>query len=299
MSGLDVTLLRPIWLLALPFLALLGWWLWSRRGGLGDWDKAADPALIQAMAALGRIERSASRGPLIAGLAAAALAVLALTGPAVERRDTLSYRNLDGVLFLIDASASVTEDVRWPQLVTMGRFGVNVLGSRPGALIVFGGDAYVATDMTADHLQLGQTLSLIDAKTVPDKGSRPGRAMDLAGRLLTEAQVIAGDVVIFTDGAGLDPGSLQAAEAIATLGARLSVVALHDPTPVMLAHAQIGDGRVFTLEQTDELGEWLGEEARTRLERQEHPLLFWKDMGRYFLILTLLPLLLLFRREAA
>ncbi|WP_171173061.1 VWA domain-containing protein [Ruegeria sp. HKCCD8929] len=299
MSGLDVTLLRPLWLLALPVLGLVGWWLWSRRGGFGAWDKAADPVLMQAMAALGRVDAAAARLPMAVLLGAVALCVLALSGPAVERRDTQSYRNLDGVLFLVDASPSVTEDARWPQMLTMGRFGLGALGTRPGGIIVFAGDAYVASDMTADHLQLGQSFSLIDADTVPDPGSRPERALSLAAGLLAGAEVIAGDVVMFTDGAGLGPASLQEAAAIAGQGTRVSLVALGDPVPAMATHASVGGGQVFTLDQTDDLGRWLADEARTRLERQDYPLLYWRDMGRYLLVLALLPLLLLFRREAA
>ena len=299
MTGLDVTLLRPFWLLGLPVLAMLGLWLWSRRGGLGDWDRAADPALMQAMAALGRIDASASRLPLVAVLATVSVSLVALSGPAVERRDTLSYRNLDWVLFLVDASSSVTDDLRWTQMLSMGRFGLASLGTRPGGIIVYGGDAYVATDMTADRLQLGQTFSLIDANTVPDKGSRPERALALAAKMLREAEVIAGDVVLFTDGAGLGPMSLQDAGAIAGQGARLSIVSMTGPSPDIATHASIGRGAVFGLDQTDALGQFLSEDLRTRLERQDYPLLYWNDLGRYLLALALIPLLSLFRREAA
>ncbi|WP_227272149.1 vWA domain-containing protein [Roseobacter weihaiensis] len=291
-------MLRPLWLLALPALIGLGWWLHRRAGGLGDWQRATDPALLRAMAALGRVDSSASRVPLMAMLATVGLTVLSLTGPAIERRDTLSFRNLDGVLYIVDASASVTEDARWPQMLTMGRFGLAALGTRPGGLIVFAGDAYVATDMTLDHLQLGQTLSLIDADTVPDDGSRPERALALAVELLDNAEVISGDVILLGDGAGLGPASLQAASAIAARGARLSLVSLDPPGPVFDTHAAAGAGRVFTLNQTDALAEWLAEDARMRLMAQDYPLLFWQDMGRYLLLLALLPLLLLFRRQA-
>ncbi|MEP6018495.1 MAG: VWA domain-containing protein [Paracoccaceae bacterium] len=299
MTGLDVTLLRPLWLLCLPVLALLGWWLWSRRGGLGDWDRAADPALMQAMAALGRIDASASRMPLIAVMATIAVCIVALSGPAVERRDTLSYRNLDGVLFLVDASSSVTDDPRWPQMLSMGRFGLASLGTRPGGIIVYGGDAYVATDMTADHLQLGQSFALIDADTVPDKGSRPERALALAAKMLTEADVIAGDVVLFTDGAGLGSQSLQEAAAIAGQGARLSIVSMTGAAPDIATHVSAGGGAIFTLDQTDALRQYMSEDARTRLERQDYPLLYWKDLGRYLMAWALIPLALLFRRDAA
>jgi Ca-activated chloride channel family protein len=295
-SGVDIILLRPWWLLGLPILALAGWWLLTRRGGLGDWQKASDPALLRAMAALGRIDTSASRAPV---LAMVMVTVLALSGPAIERRDTVSFRNLDGVLFVIDTSASVTDDPRWPQMQAMGRFGLASLGTRPGGLIVYAGDAYVAVDMTLDHLQLGQTLSLIDAKTVPDVGTRPERALKLAADLLREAQVIAGDVILFTDGDGLDAASLRQAAAIAGLGARLSVVSLNTPVAAIDTHAAAGAGTVFTLDQSDAFAEWIGETARTRLEAQDHPLLFWKDVGRYLLLLALFPLLLLFRRQTA
>lgn len=298
MTGWEFTLLRPWWLMGLPALVAVGWWLAARKGGLGDWRKASDPALLRAMAALGRVDESARRGPLWALLAAVAVMIVAMSGPAVERRDTLSYRNLDGVLFVVDASASVTESPRWPQMLTMARFGIASLGTRPGGLIAYAGDAYVATDMTLDHLQLGQTLSLIGPELVPDAGSRPARALDQAVRMLRAAQVLAGDVVIFTDGAGLDAQSLQAAGEVAAQGARLSLVSLDAPGAAFETHAAAGDGRVFTLDQTDAFALWMTSDARTRLETQTYPLLFWKDMGRYLLVLALLPLLSLFRRQS-
>lgn len=299
MTDLAVTLLRPWWLLALPVLALAGWWLYTRRGGLGDWQRATDPELMRAMVALGRVDGQARRGPLLAMLLAVGVTFLALAGPAVERRDALSYRNLDGVLFVVDTSASVTEDARWPQMLTMGRFGVAALGTRPGGLIVFAGDSYMATDMTLDHLQLGQTLSLLDAQTVPDPGSRPERALALAADVLRSAQVIAGDVVLLTDGAGLGAESLRASAAIADLGSRLSLVSLNAPDAAFATHAAAGQGAVFTLADTDAFSEWLGDSARTQLEAQNFPLLFWRDIGRYLLLLALCPLLLLFRRQVA
>ncbi|WP_372571819.1 VWA domain-containing protein [Ruegeria jejuensis] len=299
MSIDDITLLRPLWLLCLPVLCGFGWWLWSRSGGFGEWDRAANPVLMRAMAALGRIDARANRRPLIALLLAVGICILALAGPAIERRDALSFRNLDGVLFVVDASTSVTDDPRWPQMLTMGRFGVSALGTRPGGIIVYAGDAYVATDMTADHRQVGQTFSLIDAQTVPDRGSRPERALALAGQLMHEADVLAGDVVLFTDGAGLGPDSLQEAAALVEAGTRLSLVSLGDATAGMETHASLGGGAVFTLEQTDGLQEWLASDARMRLEQADYPVLFWRDMGRYLLVLALVPLLLLFRRDAA
>ena len=294
----HVTLLRPEWLLLLPLLAALGWWLYRRRGQLGGWERAANPALLQALAALGRVSHSRGGTGLTAALIAAAFGIVALSGPAQERRDAVSFRNLDGAVFVIDASPSVTGSDRWPQLQTMGRFGVSALGTRPGGLIVYAGDAYVASDLTRDLRQLGQTVSVIDAGTVPDKGSRPERGLALATQMLEDGQVLAGDVVLFTDGASLGPGTLAEAQAIAARGARLSVVSLNAPSAETETLSRIGNGRTFTLDQTDAFARFLSEDARTRLEAQDFPLLFQRDFGRYLLLLALLPLLLLFRRRA-
>lgn len=300
MSGLDITLLRPLWLIALPAIAAFGWALWRRQGALGDWSRAADADLLAAMARIGLTDAAGRERPLAAVLAAAVLTVLALAGPAIERRDTLSYRNLDGVLFVVDASPSVTGSPLWPEVLTIGRFGLGALGTRPGGIVVYAGDAYEASEMTVDHLQLGQTFSLIGPETVPDPGSRPERALALAAELLAGAEVIAGDVILFTDGDGLGPGSVLAAGEIAGQGARLSVVAVGDGAlPAMEAHAAAGGGRVFELAEVDALTAFLKEDARTRLERQEYPLLFWADLGRYLLILALVPVALMFRRETA
>lgn len=294
----DVTLLRPLWLLALPVLAGVAWWLWLRRSGLGDWDRAADPALIQAMSVLGRMEAQPGKASLWAGLGAIAICVLALSGPAVERRDTPSFRNLDGVLFLVDVSPSVTQDPRWPQMLGLGQIGLASLGTRPGGIIVFAGDAYLVSDMTLDHLQLGQMFSLIDADLIPDTGSRPERALALAIERLEEAQIIAGDVVLFTDGAGLGPETLGLVARLPELGARLSLVAMSD-APDLQTHSQAGQGQVFELSDADALAQWLSEDLRTRLERQDFPLIYWSDMGRFLLLIAALPMLLLFRRERA
>ena len=299
MIELDVTLLRPVWGLFLVVVCGAGWWLLSRAGGFGAWDKVTDPQLVQAMAAIGRIEGGSFPLTTAALLLTTGIIAIALTGPAIERRDAQTYRNLDGVLFLVDASESVADDDRWPQMLSMGRLGVSALGSRPGGIIVYAGDAYVATDMTTDHRQLGQTLLLIDGQTVPDKGSRPERALALADQRMEEADILAGDVVIFTDGDGLGSSSLQQVASLASRGARVSLVSVHSPTAQIQTHATVGGGAVFILNQSDDLAIWLADDAATRLKRADYPVLFWHDLGRYLLFFALLPLLFLFWRAGA
>ena len=297
--GADVTLLRPLWLLALPVLALGALWLWRRGAGAVAWQRAARPEVLAAMTALGRVTPGAGRVPVVMALGVPFVIAIALAGPAVERRDAAAFRNLDGVLFVMDLSAGVTGSEHWPDLQMTARFAVGALGSRPGGLIVYAGDAYEAVDMTGDLRELGQTLSLLEGGTVPDPGAQPDRALGLAADVLRGAEVIAGDVLLFTGGAGLGPETLRAAMDLEAAGARLSLVALRDVTPQMRGHAALTGGRAFGKEDVTALTDWLAQGARPRLERQGYPLLFWHDLGRYLLALALLPLLWLFRRRGA
>ncbi|MET4128201.1 VWA domain-containing protein [Roseovarius sp. MBR-6] len=292
MSALAVTFLHPGWLWALPALGLLALWLWRRRGAAGDWGRVADPGLLAAMAVMGRVAQGTGRARLVAALALAALLVLALAGPAVERRDAVSYRNLDGVLFVVDLSAGFADGPGWPDMLAAVQLAVTGLGARPAGLIVYAGDAYTALDMSADHRELAQTLLVLDAETVPDAGAAPARALALAQERLRLAEVLAGDVVLVTGGAGVDARALAEAAQIAGAGARVSVVTDVPEGAVLAA----GGGRVFAPQAAGALAEWLSESARPRLERQGYRLLFWHDLGRYLLALALLPLLVLMRR---
>ncbi|QHQ36511.1 vWA domain-containing protein [Algicella marina] len=301
------SLLRPFWLLAIVAIAILAVRLYRRRNRIGDWESVIDPDLMAAMRALGRVETSPRHSANHLPLLAAALTALALTGPALERRDALSFRNLDGVIFVMDVSPSMTGSALWPATVTMGRVGVNALSTKPGALIVYAGDAYLAAPLTADTRNLGFTMTLLNDETVPDTGTRPALGLSRAAELLREARILAGDVVLMTDGAGLGPEALAQAAEIADIGGRLSVV--YAPTEraretgEMRAQAEtlasLGGGRLYELNEANALAADLSNDATSRLEQQSYQLLVWRDFGRYLLLLALLPALGFFRRQSA
>lgn len=299
MSALhDLVLLRPLWLLGLVLVALVAYAIWRSQRGLGDWKHAIDPVLLAGLRSLGRVETSGGGLTGAAALAVAAVTALALAGPAVERRDAASFRNLDGVVFVLDASPSATGGEDWIALQTMGRIGIGSLGSRQAGLVVFAGDAYEAAAMTGDTRQLGQTLSLVDPETVPDPGSSPERGLRLAAGMLHEAGVIAGDVILLTDGGGVGPATFEAAGEITARGARLSVVASTPDDPSLVALAAAGNGKILGGDEGLLLADFLQSDARTRLEKQDFPLLFRADLGRYLLLLALVPAAILFRRRS-
>jgi Ca-activated chloride channel family protein len=301
----DIVILRPFWLIALPIVIGLMVWRLRRAGHSGDWQTTIEPHLLAAMTALGRVETGRHRLTSSAPFIVTGAVVLALMGPALERRDAQTFRNLDGVVFVIDVSGSVVRDESWPKLVNLARAGLSVLGSKPAALIVYGGDTYLASPLTTDHVQLGQTVSLLDEDTMPDRGNRPTLALQRAADVLEAADILAGDVVLMTDGEGLDANAIRAAQRIADIGGRLSVVVSQTTVSgapsvgqaIFDTLTRVGRGRIYG---TNDLTAFMGDFSDTsaaRLERHDLQLLLLVDYGRYVLFLALLPALMFFRRD--
>ncbi|MEM7508681.1 MAG: VWA domain-containing protein [Pseudomonadota bacterium] len=295
---LDHLWLRPFWLVALPLAALAGFFLMRQAGHLGGWERAMDPALMAAMRRLGKVSAGPRSRNWLPAILLALIAV-ALAGPAVERRDTPAFRNLDGVVIAIDLSPSMTEPQRLLDMLTTARLVAEAAGTRQVALVVYGGDAYLASALTSDARAMGGTISLLTADTMPDAGTRPERALAMAGRVLREAEIILGDVVLLSDGGGIGAPALAEAARLAADGITLST--LHVPSgaadhadPAAMAElARLGGGVAGTLTDPFGVAEAISTRPASRLAATDYALLVLQDRGRYLLLLALLPALIL------
>lgn len=302
MGGL--TWAQPWWLLALPVIGALAWAARGQGGALGGWGRAVDPALMAALVALGRVVPGRARGAWVAALVAG-VTVLALAGPSTRARDAETYRNLDGLVLVLDLSRSTTSGASLAALTTAARVVLGLAGSRPVALVLFAGDAYLASPFTNDLDVLAQTIGYLDGATVPDPGSRPELALTLAAETLAAAGVLAGDVVLVGDGGGMGQGARAAARRIAEAGARLSTVHLQ-PVPgappgdraAMRDLARTGGGVAVDGGEMTALGRQIGGDFAGRLRASGYDALLWHDHGRWLLVLALGPALMLFRRAA-
>jgi Ca-activated chloride channel family protein len=303
----SLTLLRPAWLLALPLLAVAGYFLVPRMTGLAGWDRAVDPALMAALSRLGRVVPGSGRANWFPA-ATAALIVVALIGPAQQLRDGAGFRNLDGVMIVMDVSRSLAEGGHLAEAIAAARLVASEAGTRPVALVVYGGDAYLVSAFTTDHQALGTTIAVLDGETVPDPGTRPERGLEVARRSLSDARIVAGDVVLVTDGGGITDAAFREAEAIAARGSRLST--LFVPTSALLpdvpppdrgmvaALARSGGGRIADVLDPASIIGLIGEGWSSRLVAGNFATLMWRDYGRFLLLLAMIPALALFRREA-
>jgi Ca-activated chloride channel family protein len=218
--------LRPYWLLALPLLFALAWRLNRREREIGDWRKVCDAALLPYILERGdggQASKWASR-PLILG---AILAILALAGPAWERLPTPAFRDAAALVIALDISRIMDAADIEPSRLIRARYKIaDLLRQRKGgltALLVYSGDAFAVTPLTDDAATIESQLSALSSDLAPAQGSRADLALELAGKLLQQAGLTRGDVLLISNGVQLDKAA-AAARALRERGGRLSVL---------------------------------------------------------------------------
>jgi Ca-activated chloride channel family protein len=304
----SLTLLRPLWFLALPIVAVLALRAAWRSAPLGDWSKAVDPHLMALFARSGALLGGRRQANLAAALAAGVLA-LALTGPAIERPEAATFRNLDATVVVLDLSRSVTEGGRFKEARQAAQSVAEAAGTRSLALIVYAGDAYTALSPTNDRETLATTLFALDADTVPDRGSHPERGLALARRTLAEANFVAADVVLISDGDGIGQAAEREAAAIRDKGWQLHALFVPAakalppgaPRPDRAALDRLagaGGGRAADIDNPQAVLDRVGASTAQHLAAGGFGVLAFADFGRWLLLLALVPALLLFRRSA-
>ena len=188
---MELTLLRPLWLLALiP-------WLWQ------GWRRRRDPGLLSpAMQAY----LLPSRHRAIPWRWLACLPViLALSGPAL-RQQSLPMPSPALDIWLLDLSDSMLAQDLAPDRATRVRLGLQEMladiarqdAPHPIALILFAGDAYLAMPPTRDHQAIALLLPDLRPAIMPVQGSAPERAVALALTLIPPGQ--SARLLLVTDG---------------------------------------------------------------------------------------------------
>ncbi|KHA55823.1 von Willebrand factor A [Aeromonas hydrophila] len=178
---MELTLLRPLWLLALlPWL----WQGWRRR--------RQAPLLAPAMQAY-LLPGQRRHFPWL-WLACLPL-ILALSGPALHQQSqSVPSPALD--IWLLDLSRSMLATDLLPDRATRVRVLLQDLladraqqeAAHPIALILFAGDAYLAMPPTRDHQALALLLPDLRPAIMPRQGSAPERAVALALKQIPAGQ---------------------------------------------------------------------------------------------------------------
>lgn len=223
--------LRPQWLLALPALWALAYWLARRRSYDGDWSALIEAQLLPALR-LDSGERAGIRPwPWLA--LAWTIAVLALSGPSWHREQTGAFRSPAAWVFVLDLSPSMMSADVAPNRVTRARYALDdLLGAARDArvaLVVFSDEAYVVTPLTQDVATVRALLQPLAPDIMPSAGDHLAPALEQAGKLLQQAGGKDQRIVVLTDGFDDPAAAFSAAAALKARGVALSVVGIGTP----------------------------------------------------------------------
>ncbi len=217
--------LRPLWLLAIPAVLALAWWLASRRLDAGSWraviDERLRPYVLDDRGAAAR-----GRAPYWLAAALGILASVALAGPAWERQKQELYRGGDSLVVALDLSRSMDAADVAPSRLARARLKLLDLLQRrregQTALIVYSAHAFTVTPLTDDVDTVAALVGSLSTDIMPSRGSLPGRALAKARELLQQAGSSRGHVLLIGDGAAGE--SVSAAAALRDAGYRVSVL---------------------------------------------------------------------------
>lgn len=298
----SLALLRPYWLLILPVFWLF---LKSTRtldDSLGDWPRAIDPPLLNAL----MVKRSAiplgtHQGDIVWTVV---LIVLALSGPARREATSSQFRNLDAALIVMNASNTTNLS----KVTTAAQIVLSGSGARQTGLVLYAGDAYLASPLTYDLASIEALIFAVDDQTIPDGGARPERALALARDLFRHMKIYAGDVILIGDGTGIDARTQEEARLLATEGHSLHTLFIPSNAPddaraaasraAMMELAGDGHGLAGDAVAAEKIAEAIAQRRIEHVVKGSRQALEWQDLGRFIILLSAIPLFLFLRKGA-
>lgn len=297
----SFAILRPWWLLCLPALWLFLKFTRSLDRSLGDWPRATDPPILDALTALGRHEPYRNSDTTM--IWCAVLIVLSLCGPAARGAAASQYRNLDAALILLQLS----EGTNLSKITSAAQIVLRGCGARQTGLMLYAGDAYLASPLTYDLASIEAQMFAVDDQTIPDGGSRPARALELAHVILRQMNIFSGDVILIGDGSGINAQAIEEAKLLAADGHSLHTLfvapSMASPSALPMLQsamnelAKDGHGLAGESIMAATVADAISSRRIEHIDNGSRQALEWRDLGRFLVLSAALPLFTWFRRR--
>ncbi len=325
----NLHFLHPEWLWLLLVLPLIMSMKWLQARQQGGWERIVDKQLMPFVL-------SGSAGswgwlPLAWLSLALLVAIVAMAGPAWEKREVPVFRDQQALVVAMDFSTSMYADDEKPNRITLARFKLlDILNARQDAqngLVVFAGDAFVVSPLTDDIATIQEQVKNLSPEIMPAPGSLLTPAIKRSVELLQQAGMNIGSILLMTDGVADTEAAIAAAGNAWEMGYNVSVLSLGTANGVpiprpgggflldsagktviatvnlddlariakagggVFTQAALGDADVNTLSQ-----QWQSLSQQQLSKSQDRQTDAWVNEG-YWLVLLLLPLAALaFRR---
>lgn len=235
---MDIQFQHPefiIALLALPFVALLFWYVIRWKSNVTQ--KIGDERLVSELIK----DHSPFKYLLKFGFAALALAAIIIAMVNPQRPGTMDKVERKGVdvMIALDVSNSMlAEDIKPNRLEKAKQLVNRLIGQLENdrvGLVLFAGRAYMQMPLTTDHEAAKMYVQNAGPDVVPSQGTMISEALKLSTTAFNSKERKYKAIVLITDGEDHDPTSLEVAEQLAGNGVIINTVgigsALGTPIP--------------------------------------------------------------------
>ena len=315
--------IRPEWLLGFIPVLILSALFWRKHSQQSAWKQYIAPHLSQLLISQ-TVEKSHQPKWLL--IACWIVAVIALSGPALNKQNLPVFATEQGRVLIMDMSQSMYATDLSPNRLSYAKFRatdlLNELKEGETGLIAYAGDAYTISPLTRDSDTILNLLPTLSPDIMPTKGSNLAAALSLAEKLLAQGGHVSGDIIVMTD--GISAQQFNQASSALNSRYRLSIMAFGSKqgAPIRLADGQLlrdSSNEVVVAKtdygllqkltqqhqgilvpaQTDgsdvsTLTNWLatdGKATETELAGET-----WQDLGPYLAMLLIIPMLMSFRQ---
>ncbi|MDG2107464.1 MAG: VWA domain-containing protein [Woeseiaceae bacterium] len=237
----DFHWLRPEWLLMIPGIILLVYFLARSKLGSGNWDSVIDRELMPYV-----LSRESDHGKdyrwWLMGFIGV-VSVIALAGPAWQRIEQPVFRAEHALVVALDLSRSMDAQDITPSRLQRAKLKIlDMLERRKSgqtALVVYSANAFTVTPLTMDTDTIASLVNSLGTDIMPSRGSYPEVAIAKGKQLLEQAEIGFGKVILITDG-GSSPAASAAARDLKAAGYTLSVLGVGTIEGAPIPHATNG-----------------------------------------------------------
>ena len=224
----DFHFLRPQWFYALIPCALVLLFRFRKKTGLQQLENICDPRLLPHLL----LDRpgASSRLPLVVLGLSWLIAVIALAGPAWEKQPQPVFRLKTGRVIVLDMSPSMMATDIKPSRLSRAIFKIRDMldAGREGftGLVAFSGEPFTVVPLTDDTSTIKAMLPALSADIMPVAGDRAALALDMAYRLLVQAGIKRGRIILVSDGISDMASTVNEIKTIRQKGIEVSVLGI-------------------------------------------------------------------------
>lgn len=219
----EWALLQPLWLAA-AVLLLLASLPWHRDSHTSHWRRVLSPSMASYLG----IDTAAGRIGINPALLIAAMIAICLSQPARMLGDELAWRHSSGWIIVADVSRSMTLSDTLPSRVGAMRQALVELSAhaatRPIALIVFAGDAFLIAPPAFDRTLFVEQVAQLEYGIIPMDGSNLTRALSLATAVIGDSGLLRARIFVLGDSGGAGDSSADAAGFLSDAGHRVDLL---------------------------------------------------------------------------